>query len=110
MSERLLWQKCPSFGGRAYALICTKMSGTLIVHQTPSKFAPYEIKLCFKLPLLRASHDFKVVFKNNPPALQNVLFKIILAQNFHMHKVFTNYTDLWFCRQFQIVQFFIHPV
>jgi hypothetical protein len=60
MRERLLWQKRPSFRGRALKLIFIKLPDTLIIHKTPSKFAPYgyEFKLC-------AQAIFQVFFKTN---------------------------------------------
>ena len=54
--------------------------GTLIVHEPLSKCASYEFKLRFK-PSICAQAIFKVAFKNNPFALENLLLKIILVSN-----------------------------
>ena len=63
MRERLVWQKRSRFRGRALDLMYIKLfAGTLIVHKTPSKFAPYEFKLRFKPIIFFAKAIFNGFF------------------------------------------------
>ena len=74
MREMLLWQQIQVLEvDRALDSMYIKLSGTLIIHKTLSKFAPYEFKLRFKPSIfVRKPSIF------NPPALENLFFKIIL--------------------------------
>jgi hypothetical protein len=45
---KILWQKSPSFRGRALDLMYIKLSGALLVHKTSSKLTSYEFKWHFK--------------------------------------------------------------
>jgi hypothetical protein len=74
MRERPLMQKRPSFRGRALDLVYIKLSGTLIVRKTPSKFAPYEFKLRFK-PSIFVRKPFLKWFLKQPSCTQKFTFQ-----------------------------------
>ena len=72
-----------------------KLSGTLIIHKTPSKLAPYEFKLRSKLSSV----------------LENLLFKIILVVKILADpKLAMHVSSLIFTRFVGTVQGFLYPL
>jgi hypothetical protein len=79
MRERLVWQKRSRFRGRALDLMYIKLfAGTLIVHKTPSKFAPYEFELRFK-PIIFLQRPFLTFFLKKQPCCSR---KLTFQNNF----------------------------